>query len=308
MAFEFSQLFRLGRLAASSILMLGTAAAVSHAEPNPLEDFNSTSLTSDFRSQYSSVGNATVNVDVPYGLDDAQKYDVYRPENASDAPIIVMVHGGGWVGGDKQDDNVAEAKAGYFVAKGYIFVSLNYRLLPKSDPLVQAADVALGMANIQKNAAKWGGNKDKIVLMGSGAGGHLTALLSSNPSLASDQGATVWAGAVVLETAAFNIPGIMATNHDDRYDTAFGTNVEFWEDSSPSHLVDSSGVPILVVCSTQSYEGTCSKANAFKQKADDAGVTVTVSQQGLAPWEINSRVGLTTSYSDTIEDYIESIL
>lgn len=308
MAFEFSQLTRMGRVAASSLLMLGAATAASHADPNPLEDFNSTSLTSDFRDQYSGVGDATVNVDVPYGLDDAQKYDVYRPANASDAPIIVMVHGGGWTGGDKQDDHVAEAKAGHFVAKGYIFVSLNYRLLPKSDPLIQAADVALGMANIQKNAAKWGGDKNKIVLMGSGAGGHLAALLSSNPSLASDQGASVWAGAVVLETAALNVPGIMSTNHDSLYDAAFGTNVEFWEDSSPTHLVDSSGVPILVVCSTESSENTCSKANAFKQRANDAGVAVTVSPQGLSPWEVNSRVGVTASYTDTIEDYINSVL
>lgn len=308
MAFEFSALSRLGRIAASSLLMLGAATAMSQAGTNPLEDFNSTTLTSDFRDDYSGVGDATVNVDVPYGLDDAQKYDVYLPANASDAPVIVMVHGGGWTEGDKQDDHVAKAKAGYFVANGYIFVSLNYRLLPKSDPLIQAADVALGIANIQKNAAKWGGDQSKIVLMGYGAGGHLAALLSSNPSLASDQGATVWAGAVILETAALNVPGIMSTSHDNRYDTAFGTNVEFWEDSSPTHLVDSSGVPILVVCSTASNEATCTKANAFKQAADGVGVNVTVSQQSLSPWEVNSRVGVSTSYTDTIKDYIDSIL
>ncbi|MDB5551692.1 MAG: esterase/lipase-like protein [Rhizobium sp.] len=308
MAFEFSQLSRLSRIAASSILMLGAACVASQAGTNPLEDFNSTQLTSDFRDQYSGVGNATVNIDVPYGLDGAQKYDVYLPEERANAPIIVMVHGGAWTSGDKQDDNVARAKAGYFVAKGYIFVSLNYRLLPKSDPLIQAADVALGIANIQKNAIKWDGDKSKIVLMGSGAGGHITALLSSNPSLASDQGATVWAGAVVLETAALNIPGIMSGNHDNRYDTAFGSNAEFWEDSSPAHLVDSSGVPILVVCSTESNEDTCAKANAFKQNADNAGVNVTVSPQSMSPWEVNSRVGVSTSYTDTIGSYIDSLL
>ena len=308
MAFEFSALSRLGRIAASSLLMLGAATAVSQAGTNPLEDFNSAALTNGFRDAYSGVGAATVNVDVPYGLDDAQKYDVYLPEATDKAPIIVMVHGGEWTGGDKQDADVASAKAGYFVSKGYIFVSLNYRLLPKSDPLIQAADVALGMANIQKNAEKWGGDKNKIVLMGYGAGGHITALLSSNPSLASDQGASVWAGAVVLETAALNVPDIMSTSHDSRYDTAFGTNVEFWDDSSPTHLVDGSGVPILVVCSTESNEATCTKANAFKQAADGAGVNVTVSPQGMSPWEINSRVGVSASYTDTSNNYIDSIL
>lgn len=302
-----TSLTRLCRAAAAAAL-LGLAAGQAFAGTNPLEDFNSEPLTSDFRSTFSNVGDATVNVDVPYGLDAAQKYDVYLPAGTSNAPIIVMVHGGAWTSGDKQADHVADAKAGYFVAKGYIFVSLNYRLLPSSDPLIQAADIARGIANIQTNAAKWGGDKKKIVLMGAGAGGHLTALLSSNPSLASDQGASTWAGAVVLETAALNVPALMSTSHDGLYDTAFGSNLEFWEDSSPSHLVDASGVPMLVVCSTESPEGTCTKANAFKQAANSAGVNVTVSQQGVSPWQVNSRVGVSSSYTDAIESYIASVL
>jgi arylformamidase len=301
-------LIRLCRVAASAALLVAAASGISLAGTNPLEDFNSEPLTNSFRSSYSAVGDATVNVDVPYGLDAAQKYDVYLPSSAVNAPIIVMVHGGAWTSGDKQGNDVAEAKAGYFVAKGYIFVSLNYRLLPKSDPLIQAADVARGIANIQTNATKWGGDKNKIVLMGAGAGGHLAALLSSNPSLASDQGATIWAGAVVLETAALNVPTLMSTSHDNAYDTAFGSNLEFWEDSSPTHLVDASGVPILVVCSTESGEDTCSKASAFKQAADAQGVNVTVSPQNVDPGQVNSRVGVSTSYTDTIESYIDSIL
>lgn len=295
----------LGRAAA---VLLSLVAVPSLADTNPLEDFKSDTLTSSFRSSYSSVGNATVNIDVPYGLDSAQKYDVYLPDGASQAPIIVMVHGGAWTGGDKQGDHVADDKAGYFVARGYIFVSLNYRLLPTSDPLIQAADVARGIANIQTNAAKWGGDKNRIVLMGAGAGGHLAALLSSNPALASDQGASAWSAAVVLETSALNVPSLMSTAHDGLYDTAFGTNLEFWEDSSPSHLVDSSGVPMLVVCSTESGEDSCSKAAAFKQAASTAGVNVTISQQAMSPWQVNSRVGVSTSYTGTIESFINSVL
>lgn len=301
-------LLRLCRAAAGAAVLTAAASGASLAGTNPLEDFNSEPLTDSFRSSYSNVGDATVNVDVPYGLDGAQKYDVYLPANAANAAIIVMIHGGAWAGGDKQADNVAEAKAGHFVSKGYIFVSLNYRLLPQSDPLIQAADVARGIANIQTNASKWGGDKSRIVLMGSGAGGHLAALLSSNPSLASDQGASAWAGAVILETAALNVPALMSTTHNNIYDAAFGANVEFWEDSSPTHLVDASGVPILVVCSTESAENTCSKAGAFKQAADSAGVSVTISPQNIEPWQINSRVGVSSSYTATIEDYIASLL
>lgn len=124
---------RLRRVAAGAALLLTALGGGALAGTNPLEDFNSGPLTDSFRTTYSNVGDATVNVDVPYGLDGAQKYDVYLPASTSNAPIIVMIHGGAWTGGDKQANDVAEAKAGYFVSKGYIFVSLNYRLLPQSD-------------------------------------------------------------------------------------------------------------------------------------------------------------------------------
>lgn len=309
MGFQVSRLFTAKCVATVAILsLLGVASASQAAEVNPLFDFQSNTLTAGFRADYSGVAGATVNVDVPYGLDDAQKYDVYMPENRASAPIIVMVHGGEWAGGDKQDTNVADSKAGYWVAKGYIFVSLNYRLMPKKDPLVQAADVALAIADIQKNAPNWNADKSKIVLMGAGAGGHLVALLSSNPSLATDQGAAVWAGAVVLETPALNIPAIMSSDHSSSYDAAFGSNVEFWEDASPTHLVASSGLPMLVVCSQQSSSDTCARATAFANAADNSGVSITVLPQSLSSSEINGKLGVSANYTDTVDAYITSIL
>jgi acetyl esterase/lipase len=289
-------------------MFLATAPAVRANSVNPLFDFQSTPMTTEFRASYSAVGEATVNIDVPYGLDDSQKYDVYLPDSRSNAPIIVMIHGGDWADGDKQEDHVAEAKAGYWVARGYVFVSLNYRLLPKKDPLVQAADVALAIASIQKNAPNWSADKSRIVLMGAGSGGHLAALLSSNPSLAADQGATPWAGAVVLETPALDIPAIMAGNHAPAYDTAFGSNHEYWEDASPADLVAASGLPMLVVCSTESSEDTCTKANAFAEAADNAGVNITVSPQPLPSGEINAKLGVSDTYTQSVAFFIASLL
>jgi acetyl esterase/lipase len=294
--------------ALATLAFLGAVSAGRATSVDPLFDFQSTPMTNEFRQDFSNVGEATVNVDVPYGLDDAQKYDVYLPAERDNAPIIVMIHGGEWTGGDKQDADVAAAKAGYWVARGYVFVSVNYRLLPKKDPLVQAADVALAIASIQKNASNWGADKAKLVLMGSGAGGHLAALLSSNPSLASDQGASAWAGAVVLDTAALNIPAIMSASHDQSYDTAFGSSSEFWEDSSPTNLLDKSGLPMLIVCATQNTNDTCSKANAFAEAADNSGVKVKVSPQSLSSNDVNSQLGVATAYTDTVESFIESIL
>lgn len=309
MGFPRTGLATATHLTAATLLIFLSAVPASHATAtSPLFDFQSTPLTNNFRQSFSQVGNATVNVDVPYGLDEAQKYDVYLPDTRNNAPIIVMIHGGAWSTGDKEDAGVAQAKAGYWVAKGYVFVSINYRLLPKKDPLVQAADVALAIANVQKNAAGWGADKSKVILMGTGAGGHLAALLSANPSLASDQGASIWSGAVILETSALNIPAIMAASHAPVYDTAFGSNIEFWEDSSPTDLLSSSGVPMLVVCSTESPDNTCTKASAFAQSARSAGVTISVLPQSMKPADVNSQLGVAGAYTSTVDHFIESIL
>ena len=69
--------------------------------------------------------------DISYGDDKKQRFDLYKPDNAYNAPMIVMVHGGAWKMGDKKSDNVVLNKMNRWVSKGIIFVSLNYRLYPK---------------------------------------------------------------------------------------------------------------------------------------------------------------------------------
>ncbi|MBB1247742.1 alpha/beta hydrolase [Rhizobium sp. G21] len=304
--YRFARIFgAVAFLLAAPLVLRAPAIAAS---TNPLLDFQSDPLTQSFRDGYQGVSGATVNVDVPYGLDDDQKYDVYLPESRSSAPVIVMVHGGDWSGGDKQESAVAGAKAGYWVAKGYVFVSINYRLLPKKDPLIQAADVALALASVQKNAASWSADAGKIVLMGAGAGGHLTALLSSNPSLAADQGAKPWTAAVVLETPALDIPAIMQSNHSAVYATAFGSNLEYWEDSSPTDLLATSGLPMMVVCSAESASDSCGKARAFASAAERKGVSVTVSPQSVSSGDVNAQLGVATSYTAMVDDFIQSVL
>lgn len=82
-----------------------------------------------------------------YGPDPAQLLDIHRPEVAAGAaPVLVMVHGGGWRWGDKALPGVWQAKAAYWGARGYVLVSLDYRMLPAADPLDQARDVAAARA------------------------------------------------------------------------------------------------------------------------------------------------------------------
>ena len=69
-------------------------------------------------------------LDVAYGNDPLQKLDLYVPEAANDAPIQMFLHGGGWHGGDKSSRGYP---AEWFVPKGVIWISVNYRLAPAAN-------------------------------------------------------------------------------------------------------------------------------------------------------------------------------
>src|ERR1043166_1112522 len=65
--------------------------------------------------------------------------DVYASASAKKAPVVFWIHGGGWQAGDKSD--VAE-KPRFFVENGFVFVSMNYSLLPKVEMIDIFHDVA----------------------------------------------------------------------------------------------------------------------------------------------------------------------
>src|SRR5574340_940893 len=88
--------------------------------------------------------------DIPYGSGDRQRMDIYMPQHAVGAPVIFMVHGGAWRLGDKASQAVIKNKVARWVPRGFIFVSVNYRLLPETAPLNQAEDIAhaLGLSDL----------------------------------------------------------------------------------------------------------------------------------------------------------------
>ncbi|RZJ58386.1 MAG: alpha/beta hydrolase, partial [Acidovorax sp.] len=99
--------------------------------------------------------------DLPYGSDARQRMDVYLPPADARpaglrAPVIFMVHGGAWRTGDKAMPKVVENKVARWVARGFVFVSINYRMLPDTPVAQQAYDVAQALAAAQQRAPGWG--------------------------------------------------------------------------------------------------------------------------------------------------------
>lgn len=244
-----------------------------------------------------------------YGNDPQQRFDVYVPNQrgAPLAPVVFMVHGGAWVIGDKGHRSVWQNKVAHWLAQGVCVVSVNYRLAPLANPLEQAQDVARALATAQQQAASWGGDRQRFVLMGHSAGAHLVALLASQPRTATELGAAPWLGSVLLDSAALDVVKVMNTpKHHGFYDKAFGRNPALWEAASPLHVLSASVAPMLAVCSTQRSEA-CPQTQAFADKATALGSTVQIVPMDLSHGDINEQLGLPGAYTDTVDAFLRAL-
>src|ERR1700757_2948651 len=137
--------------------------------------------------------NVQVESDVVYGKAGGQRLllDIYRPAGPKKVlPAIVLVHGGGWSGGDKRD---FRDLAMSLSQSGYACFSINYRLVTKAGNKypAQLDDVQRAVRWIRANASKYGVDPNHIGALGASGGGHLVSLLgtmdtrnNSDPALA----------------------------------------------------------------------------------------------------------------------------
>lgn len=247
--------------------------------------------------------------DVPYGTDARQRMDVFLPAAPRGAPILMMVHGGAWTVGDKSMPRVVDAKVAHWVGeRGFIVVSVNYRMVPQVDVMTQARDVAAAMAAVQARAAGWGGDATRLVLMGHSAGAHLVALLSADPARAAVQGASLWRGTVVLDSAAIDTVSLMSQRHPRFYDRVFGADPAYWRSVSPTAALTPRAVPTLVVCSSLRRDDSCGQSQVFVDRARAVGARSALLPQALDHADVNGELGRPGAYTASVDAFIDRLL
>jgi acetyl esterase/lipase len=124
-------------------------------------------------------GSAKIKVqrDVPYtdSADPRQKLDIYAPEGATNMPVVFWIHGGGWQTGDRAS---VQLKPKAFAEKGFVFVSTGYRLLPNVEMIDIFRDLAKSVHWVHDHIAQYGGDPNRLLVMGHSAGAQLAALIS----------------------------------------------------------------------------------------------------------------------------------
>jgi len=205
--------------------------------------------------------------DVTYALlgHASQKLDIYLPEeNPKDAPVMIFVHGGGWQIGDKTR---TQFKDDVFNETGYIFISVNYRLHHDATWKEMAADIALSIAWVHEHISSYGGDPDRIFLMGHSAGAHLVSLIATDERYLTNVLLDLvnLSGVVSLDTRAYDISALSTygTSLPRAYATIFGDDPNEWQAASPITFVAAGkNIPPLALAWTGGNSGN----NAFARE------------------------------------------
>lgn len=114
------------------------------------------------------------------------KLDIHAPDDAGRrflfvrtgklAPVVLYVHGGGWVKGSRKK---VYGHPEWLTSRGYVLVAIDYRKVPRTTIDGQVNDVARAVAWTKRNIKRYGGDPSRIVIMGHSAGAHLVALAAA---------------------------------------------------------------------------------------------------------------------------------
>lgn len=224
-----------------------------------------------------------------------QTLDVFAPTEGKDHPIVFWIHGGGWEGGDKTD---VQTKPQAFVDKGFIFVSINYRLLPAATIKQMAGDVAKAIRWTCDHAQEYKGDPNTIFVGGHSAGAQLAALICTDDSYLKAEGLSlsIIKGCVPVDGDNYDVPlqiAIEPQKSAASHSKKFGS-VESQKALSPvTHVASGKGIPPFLILYVADNQLTGGQAKRLAQALEEAGLSAKlVAAEGKTHGTINSDLGL----------------
>ena len=175
--------------------------------------------------------------------DGKDRLDLYIPAGLTNAPVILSLHGGVLMMGDRREESFVGER---FAAAGYLTVVPSYRLSPDVSHPAHIQDVAAAFAWVKRNIRQHGGDPNRIMVIGHSAGAYLAMLLVADPRyLAAHQLSTRDIKGVVPVSGFFWVDksGVAP----DRPLEIWGTDRRSWTDASPAHYVRADLPPVLLI-------------------------------------------------------------
>lgn len=242
-----------------------------------------------FALLFTSARGQEIKRDVPYASPalERQVLDIYTPAGAKKLPVVFWIHGGGWQAGNKSE---VKLKPQAFMDRGFVFVSTNYRLLPKVDMGTIVADVAKSLGWVHKHIAEYGGDPERIFVMGHSAGAQLAALVCTDDRYlkAEEMSLSAIKGCVPVDGDTFDVPAIIEVA-ETRWrvhglpKATFGHRQKFGDDparhrdlSAVTHVARDKGIPPFLIMYVAGHPDTTAQAQRLAASLKAAGVPVTL--------------------------------
>jgi triacylglycerol lipase len=187
-----------------------------------------------------------VERDIHYGPADRNRLNVFTAEPAAAAaqPVLLFVHGGGFVGGDKQvpgtpfHDNIGAWAARH----GMVGITMTYRLAPQATWPAGAEDVATAVRWVHENISAHGGDAARLYLMGHSAGATHVSTYAGRPALHRPDGSGL--AGLIVSSGIYDLTTFALT--DPRFRSYFGEDESLYAGRSALPGVAQSALPILI--------------------------------------------------------------
>jgi acetyl esterase/lipase len=178
---------KIKKIRSFSVLLLATLLvscsniANLFAPPTPTPTLTPTLTPTPSPTPFPLLGKSLL--DVTYCTMDGspQKLDIYFPDQGGPWPVVVYVHGGSWMTGDKAE---AAGLAKWLNPLGYVVVSLNYRMYPAVRFPALIEDPKCGLRFLRAHAVEYNLDPKHFAAWGASAGGHLVALIGTSDASA----------------------------------------------------------------------------------------------------------------------------
>jgi arylformamidase len=246
----------------------------------------------------------SVTREIPYAtVHERQVLDVYTPTGGKNLPVVFWIHGGGWQAGNK---SMVGVKPKAFMEAGFVFVSINYRLLPTVDMATLTGDVATALGWVHKNITTYGGDPNRLLVMGHSAGGQLAALMCTDEKYVKAEGFSLAAikGCMPVDADTFDIPAIievaetrarvhhlpLPTNgHRQKFGNDPTKHLDF---SAVTHVAAGKGIPPFLILHIAGNPDTSAQARRLAAVLQTAGISAKVVGRDTTHEGLNDAIGV----------------
>ncbi len=212
--------------------------------------------------------------DIQYGPAERNRLDVFsaEPAAATARPVLLFVHGGGFVAGDKHTPGTPfHDNIGVWAARhGLVGVTMTYRLAPQAPWPAGAEDVAAAVRWVRDNIGQYGGDPARIYLMGHSAGATHVSTYVAHPAIHGADGPAL--AGLILSSGIYDLRTFPLT--DERYRSYYGEDASLYAERSALPGLAQSALPVLLIHAELDPP-------PFVQQAE--GLRDALSQAGSAP-------------------------